>query len=405
VGGSHSWTSHPGAACIDRRFGRRRARQTPAREFYHSTMRRPESLATQRRAGPHPRPYLTRASVTRPGMAHPAPEPAPGARPDRGTAPDASPPREMEPAQHSSQPSDRAQRIQIHALLGSPHTPARASGAGSSHPAGTATGEELSFPPTMSIGASAVELAAHPNAGPSFRPHPVRQLQGAVAKGRRNKKHICEFAGCGREFSRKSNLEAHNRKHMTGAQATPYVCVYGCRRRFKWRSSLKSHEAGCMHMSLPMAIQQRERQQQQFLQQQQDLLQEQQQQRQPAPPPAKPIPLGQNSLLAAASAAAAAASPSPAGQTSPTRLPQPEEQAQMSNGSGAGPWPAAERPHEQAPPSNASAPPVLSPLASALMPPVSRPESHGMLSSLRRPPPGAFDQKPPGHGQHGSPLL
>lgn len=44
---------------------------------------------------------------------------------------------------------------------------------------------------------------------------------------------------------------------MTGVKATPYSCCY-CSRRFKWRSSQKSHEAGCMHQSLPAAIKQQE---------------------------------------------------------------------------------------------------------------------------------------------------
>lgn len=44
---------------------------------------------------------------------------------------------------------------------------------------------------------------------------------------------------------------------MTGEKATPYSCCY-CSRRFKWRSSQKSHEAGCMHQSLPAAIKQQE---------------------------------------------------------------------------------------------------------------------------------------------------
>lgn len=170
---------------------------------------------------------------------------------------------------------DTAHRISIRALVGSPQPPRRISGIPNT--TSLPCDKLLEHPPAMTDGAQASigpKALASGQWGFSNRPHPVKQLQGALSKGRRNKKHICEFAGCGREFSRKSNLEAHSRKHMTGAQATPYACQH-CTRRFKWRSSLKSHEAGCMHQSLPNAIQQQQRLEQRRLEQHRQYLDEQ----------------------------------------------------------------------------------------------------------------------------------
>jgi hypothetical protein len=83
------------------------------------------------------------------------------------------------------------------------------------------------------------------------RTHPVPQLQGAAVKSRRGKRHRCLHEGCGREFTRLSNLKAHGRKH-SGVE--PYACMY-CARRFKWRSSLKSHENGCVQQdTMPRAM-------------------------------------------------------------------------------------------------------------------------------------------------------
>lgn len=91
---------------------------------------------------------------------------------------------------------------------------------------------------------------------PSFSniDHPVPQLRQTVNKGRSYKRHQCTFEGCGAVFTRKSNLKAHGRKHMraTDVGATPYVCEH-CERRFKWRSSLKSHQGTCSYMILEEA--------------------------------------------------------------------------------------------------------------------------------------------------------
>lgn len=66
--------------------------------------------------------------------------------------------------------------------------------------------------------------------------------QALIVKTSNGKRHRCTYTGCGRDFTRLSNLKAHWRRH-SGEE--PYACTH-CARKFKWRSSLKSHELGCV---------------------------------------------------------------------------------------------------------------------------------------------------------------
>lgn len=50
--------------------------------------------------------------------------------------------------------------------------------------------------------------------------------------------YVCEYDGCDKTFSRKSNQKAHMRMH-TGEM--PYACPH-CTKKFKWKSCLASHE-------------------------------------------------------------------------------------------------------------------------------------------------------------------
>lgn len=112
----------------------------------------------------------------------------------------------------SVQTSESARRISIHSLLTSPASPRSRPRNTGSDSAALKTSSRTATASNSRVGLSDVQYT---NATPPIplslnrKVHPVPNLQSTIGKGRRNKKHVCEHPDCGREFSRKSNLEAH----------------------------------------------------------------------------------------------------------------------------------------------------------------------------------------------------
>ena len=76
------------------------------------------------------------------------------------------------------------------------------------------------------------ELGATGEISKSGSADAVRDKQGNV-------RYQCVEPGCGRLFTRRSNLKVHRRMHT---KEEPYVCTYpGCNKQYKWRSCLASH--------------------------------------------------------------------------------------------------------------------------------------------------------------------
>lgn len=78
------------------------------------------------------------------------------------------------------------------------------------------------------------------------------QMKSQRPKSRSLQPCTCDVEGCGKRFSKQSNLRAHLRVHNG---TLPYSCVFkGCFKRFRWKSSLRPHirvHLACGHV-LPL---------------------------------------------------------------------------------------------------------------------------------------------------------
>uniref|UniRef100_A0A7S3EJI5 C2H2-type domain-containing protein n=1 Tax=Rhodosorus marinus TaxID=101924 RepID=A0A7S3EJI5_9RHOD len=72
----------------------------------------------------------------------------------------------------------------------------------------------------------------------------VKGVEPAQYKDDKGKIYLCPHKGCDRSFRKRWNLNVHMRIH-TGA--TPFSCP-GCKKQFRWRSSLKSHALSHSHV-------------------------------------------------------------------------------------------------------------------------------------------------------------
>lgn len=96
--------------------------------------------------------------------------------------------------------------------------------------------------------------SSHSASDTSSQGHPNKEVQikQQRPKSRSLQPCTCDVAGCGKRFSKQSNLRAHLRVHNG---TLPYSCVFdGCSKRFRWKSSLRPHirvHLACGH-ALPL---------------------------------------------------------------------------------------------------------------------------------------------------------